>query len=152
MGVIFTLLLYFSICGFFAVTEGYDFFHAKNPSGIQGFFFLIFGGGTLFFGLHLINAFTDPPPAWYTYFLPTSFREPETDRPKRLLFIAYASIYVMTMTFLISLRLGFSLERIALPLAIGLLAVLLLTSLLRPFAAFYMIWKNRKTSSSADKA
>jgi hypothetical protein len=152
MGAIFTLLWYFSICGFFAVTLGYDFFHAENPSGIQGIFFHIFAGGTLFLGIHLIRAFTDPPPAWYTYFLPTSFRESEIDRPKKLIFIGYASIYVMTMAFLISLRLGVSLERMALPLAFGLLTVLLLTSLLRMFAAFTMIWKNRKTSNSADKA
>lgn len=150
IGWIFAVLYAFSFCGFFAVTLGYDFFHATNPSGLRGIFFLLFGGGTLFLGLHLIAAFTDGPPAWYTSTLSPMLRQPETDRPKRLLVIVYTSIYVVFMTGLIG---RFSLERIALPLAIGLLTFLVLTSLLRMFIAFRLIWKkDGKISNSGDKA
>ena len=154
MGWIFTVLIAFSICGFFAVILGYDLFHATNPSGLLGISFLVLGIGTLFLGLHLFNAFTDPLPAWYTYFQPTSFREPETDRPKRQLFIVYASTYLAMMAGLIAIFIGrLSLEDIALPLGIGLLTFLLLTSLLGMFTAFRMIGKkDGKISSSGDKA
>jgi hypothetical protein len=48
---------------------------------------------------------------------------------------------------------GLSLEHIALPLGIGLLTFLLLTSLLGMFTAFRMIWKkDGKISNSGDKA
>ena len=153
MGWIWTVLIAFSICGFFAVILGYDLFHVKNPSGLLGIFFLVFGGGTIFLGLHLLNAFTDPLPAWYTCFLPP-FPQPETKCLKKLVFIVYASTYLAMMAVLIGSFIGrFPLEHIALPLGIGLLTFLLLTLLLTMFTAFRMIWeKDGKISNSGDKA
>jgi hypothetical protein len=150
MGLIFCLLYFFSICGVIALSLGYDFFHSKNPNGAEGIVFLMFGGATLFFGVKLINAFTDPLPAWLDYWMTPAHRAPVTERQKTTMFLIYAFLYVAMMTELIFIfmgpRLGLSLERIALPLLFGFLAVLVLTSLLQMFAAFYTFWKDRQTS------
>ncbi|HKY71878.1 MAG TPA: hypothetical protein VJL88_08150 [Nitrospira sp.] len=149
MALIFCLLYLFSFHGVFAAWLGYGFFHAKNPNGVQGILFLIFGGASLFFGVHLLRAFTDPLPAWLDYWLTPAHRAPMTDRQKRTLFILNAFWYVAMMAVLVFIimgdRLGLSLERIALPLGIGLLAILLLFFLLDIIHAIYVFQKDRKT-------
>jgi hypothetical protein len=156
MSLIFSRLWLFSLFGIFAVSLGYDFFHAKNRSEAGGILFLIVGGVTLFFCVRLINAFMDPLPASLDYWLTPALRAPVTDRQKRTLFIMYAFLYVAMMTIVVLIiigpRFGLSLERIALPLGFGLLAMLLLNYLLSLFGATYMFCKDRKTSNSADKA
>jgi hypothetical protein len=155
ISLIFSRLYLFSFFGIFAVSLGYDFFHAKNPSEVDGILFVIVGGVTLFFCVQLINAFTDPLPASLGYWLTPALRAPVTDRQKRILFILLGFAYVVIMTpltvMLVGPRLEFRPERIAMLLVFGLLAGLLLLFLLDVFLAIYMFWKDRKTSSSTDK-
>ncbi len=152
----FILFLLFSHCAFFAVINCYDFFHAKTPSGLQAFSFLILLAASLFFGFHLLKAYTDPLPAWYTYFsmpLPDLDAE-KANRAKRGLIRINGFIYVLAMIlvtgFWMGPRLGYSPERMVLPIAFGVLAFFILMSLLQMFAAFLRFWKDRKTSNSAD--
>lgn len=153
MGFIFALLLYFSICGLFAVQLGYDLFHTGNPSGLLAIFFLVFSGGALFLFMHLISAVTGPLPTWYTYFVPP-LPQPETTSVKKQVFIVYAGIYVTIIaSALVTITGRFSLEQIAWPVAIGILSFLLLSWLLSMLAAVLSISKkDGKTSSFGDKA
>jgi uncharacterized integral membrane protein len=155
----FILFLFFSICAFFAVINGYDFFHPNNSSGAQAFSFLIPCAASLFLGFHLLKAYTDPDPlpAWLTYFsmpLPKLDAEKE-NKAKRGLIRINGFMYVLTMIGFIVLfetpRLGYSPERMVLPIAFGVLAIFVFLSLLQMLAAFFRFWKDRKTSNSADK-
>jgi hypothetical protein len=153
----FTLFWFFSIFAMFAVVFGYDFFHASNPSGGEGVGFLTWAAATLFLGFHLLKAYTDPLPTWYTYF---SMPSPEMNaqqekKAKRGVSIINAFLYLWSMTLLIGLligpRLGLSLERIALPLLFVFLVILVCLSLSHMAVAFLMFMKGRKTSNYADK-
>ncbi len=147
IGWIFGWLYLFSICGYFTGKLGYRLFCGQNPNGIVAILFLLFGGGALALALQLIKACTEAPPAWYTSLI--GVQHPDADKLKTPLIIMYASIYVVVMTALIG---EFSLERIAIPFAIGLLTFLVLTSLLRVSVVLYMIWKNdRKHAIPAEK-
>ena len=139
----FILFLCFSPCPFLALINGYDFFQAQNPSGAQAFFFLIPLVGSLFLGFQLLKAYTDPLPAWYTYF---SMPLPELDagkvnKAKRGLILINGFIYVVAVMgfiiFFIAPKLGYSPERMVLPIAFSVLAVFVLMSLLRMFTSFY---------------
>lgn len=149
IGWIFTWLYPFSICGYLAVTLGYDFFQAEHPDGIEGLLFLFLAGSTFFLAFHLINAFTDGLPAWCVSFPVVPYTA--TNQQKRRLLIIHvmihASIYVTLMTILIG---DFSLERISIPIAIGLLTFLLLTSLVSMLAPLCMIWKKDESTSNPD--
>ena len=152
----FILFLPFSILGLFAVINGYDFFHANNPSGSQAFSFLIPAAASLFLGFHLIKAYTDPLPAWYTYFsMPhPQLNADQVNKAKRVVTRIYGFIYVVAMSgfiiFFVGPRLGYSPERMVLPLLFGVLGVFVLMSLLQIFAAFYRYWKDPKPLNPAD--
>ena len=141
-------LYHFSLLGTLAVLFGYEFFHATNPNGLLGIFFLIFGGATLFLGFQVLKAFTDPLPTWLDYWLTPAHRAPVTDNQKRALFKVYALTCLLPMSgiifFYMGLKHGFTLERIALPLGMGLLVLLLLLFLLDVVRAIYMFQKDRK--------
>jgi hypothetical protein len=147
-------LYHFSLVGALAVLFGHEFFHGKNPNGVQGISFLIFGGASLFLGIQLINAFTDPLPTWLNYWLTPAHHAPLTDKQKRALFKMYAFTCVLPMSgiifFYIGLKHGFNLEGIAFPLGIGLLVFLLFMFLLDVFRAIYLFRKDRKTPNPAD--
>jgi len=159
LGLIFALLIPFSVFGLYALVSGYDYFHTKTPNGNQTSLFLINGGAALFFGFQLLKVFTDPLPAWYTSLFPMPVRE-KTDEEKRRHIrqhvTAFGIVYAVMMTFftgiIVGQRLGFSPERIALLLGFGLLAFLLLFFLLDVFRAIYMFRKDRKSSNSLDSS
>jgi len=154
MALIFCQLLLFSVFAIFTVSLAYDFFHTKNSNGALSILFLLFSGVSLFFCVHLINAFRDPLPTWLDYWLTPAHRAPVTARQKRSMFIIFGFLYVTMMAVLVFIiigpRFGLSLDRIALPLGFGLLAILLLFFLLDVFRAVYMLRKGLKTSTSAD--
>ena len=151
LGLAFIQLIYFSICGLFAVTWGYDFFHAKNPSGLQTLGFLIPVAASLFLGLQLLKAYVDPLPTWYTYLFSMPLVKLDVEhqeKAERRLIQFNAVFYLVAMSIFIVIfivpRLGYSPERMILPIAFGVLAVFILMSLLQMFAAFYTYLKARK--------
>ena len=144
-------LYHFSLLGTLAVLFGYEFFHATIPNGLLGIFFLIFGGAALFFGFQALQAFTDPLPTWLEYWLTPGHYAPMTDRHKRALSKVYTFTCVLPMSgiifFYMGLKHGFTLERIALPLGMGLLVLLIVLFLLDVFRAIYLFQKERKTQN-----
>ena len=106
-------------------------------------------------GFQLLKAFTDPLPAWLDYWITPAHRAPITDRQKRTVIMAFAFPYMVMMTGgiigIIGSKQGLTLENIALPLGIGLLALILLFFLFDVLRAIFMFWNGRKASSSTDQ-
>jgi hypothetical protein len=154
----FWLFLYFSMCALAAAITGYDHFHAKNPSGLQTLGFLIPVAASLFLGFQLIKAYADPLPSWYTYLfsMPLVKLDAEhQEKAERRLIRFNAVFYLVAMGIFIVVfifpRLGYSRERMILPVAFGILASFVTLSLLQIFAAFLGFWNPRKSSDSMDK-
>lgn len=136
IGWIFSWLYLFSACAYLAATLGDPLFNDQHPTDATAILFLLFGFGALFLALQLVKAFTEDPPAWYVALLPS--QSPDTTKRRTFLIAFYTSMYVAMMAMLIG---KFPPEQIAIPMGIGLLAFLLLTSLLQVLAVICSIRK-----------
>ena len=143
IGWIFSWLYLFSACAYLAATLGDPLFNDQHPTDATAILFLLFGFGALFLALQLVKAFTEDPPAWYVALLPS--QSPDTTKRRTFLIAFYASMYVAMMAMLIG---KFPPERIAIPIGIGLLAFLLLTSLLQMLAVICSTRKWLKSCQS----
>jgi hypothetical protein len=150
---IFAALYPFSLFAVLAATFAYH--NAHSPNGVLGVFFLLFAALTLYFGLRLIAAFTDPIPSWYTSLCPNLANLPESDSNRRGIFKICAFFYVLMITVFIWV-LSFSygekpillLERIAWPLGFGLLILMLLTSMVPIIVTLFTLWRKRSNSGA----
>jgi len=137
---IFCLLVPFTATGFASARFGYYFFNATTARGVHWFGFLLFGGITVFLGGLLIRAFTHGPPAFWTALLPPP-QNPVVQRMKVPFFVFYTAAYAV---FVVSLTGGIRLEEFVVPIAYGILAVLLFSWFLRVIILIFGSWQGIK--------
>jgi hypothetical protein len=146
------------MCALAAAINGYDHFYARNPSALETVRFLMPLAASLFLGFQLLKAYVDPLPAWYTYLFSMPLVKLDLEhqeKAKRRLIQFNVVFYLVAMSIFIVIfivpRLGYSPERMILPVAFGVLAIFVTLSLLQMFAAFLGFWSRGKSSNSVDK-